>query len=179
MSTQLTAGGTTNLDALAVAGAASIGGALSLATTPSISTAQSMVRVNTFNAFGSTNTAIVRFTNIGTNQGGDITYADSATLGGAFTVNTNGVYAISYTCQPGVSSVFGGISLNTTQPTVSIASLSNQSERLAHSQTFAAGASISISWTGYLASGSIIRAHNEGSGATAAQLWQFTIVRVA
>lgn len=47
-----------------------------------------------FNGQGSTNTEIFRFTNIETNVGGDITYADSATLGASFTINTAGVYAL-------------------------------------------------------------------------------------
>ena len=55
---------------------------------------QSMVRLNTSNGYGSTNTVIKRYTNVVTNQGVDITYADSATLGASFTINTAGVYAI-------------------------------------------------------------------------------------
>jgi hypothetical protein len=53
---------------------------------PLVTLAQSMVRLNTANGYGSTNTAIRRFTNVVTNQGTDITYADSATLGTTFTI---------------------------------------------------------------------------------------------
>src|SRR5574343_66244 len=76
----------------------------------------SMVRLNTANGYGSTNTKIRRFTNVVTNQGSDITYTDSATLGASFTINTAGVYAVSYGDQfSGTASM--GLSLNTTAPT--------------------------------------------------------------
>lgn len=48
------------------------------------------------NGYGSTNTAIRRFTNQ-TTVGSDITYADSATLGATWTINTAGNYAMVYT----------------------------------------------------------------------------------
>jgi hypothetical protein len=44
---------------------------------------------------GSTNTAVRRWSTILENTGTDITYSDSATLGGSFTINTNGIYSIS------------------------------------------------------------------------------------
>jgi len=59
-------------------------------------TGYSYVEVNTGNGFGSTNVKIRRFSNIVQNIGTDITYADSATLGGSFTVNSDGIYSISY-----------------------------------------------------------------------------------
>ena len=57
----------------------------------------SVVHVDIGNGFGSTNIKIRRFTTVVTNTGSDITYADSATLGGSFTINTDGIYAITYT----------------------------------------------------------------------------------
>jgi len=143
------------------------------------SQAQSMVRLNTANGYGSSNTCIRRFTNTVTNQGSDITYADSATLGGSFTINTAGVYAITYTANPSTGNAFSGVSLNTTQPTVSIASLANTSERLTIGQAYLGGANFTSNWTGYLAAGSVIRAHDDAGGASGSANYLFTIVRIA
>jgi hypothetical protein len=58
---------------------------------------ESEVMVDTGNGFGSTNTKYRRFANIDVNVGSDITYADSSTDGASFTINHDGLYAISYT----------------------------------------------------------------------------------
>jgi hypothetical protein len=178
MTTSLTGGGTSNLDALSVAGAASIGGALSLVATPNVSTAQSMVRVNTANGYGSTNTKIRRFTNVVTNQGSDITYADSATLGATFTINTNGVYALQYDDQfTGVTNM--GWSLNTTAPTTSILAIPIAEVICIQD---ASGANIvgNAACVLYLPSGSVVRCHTSGT-ATGVNTngCQVTVTRVA
>ena len=150
---------------------------VTFAKVPTNTTAQSMVRLNTTNGYGSTNTKIRRFTNVVTNQGSDITYADSATLGGSFTINTSGVYCISY------SDIFSGpshigLSLNTTTPTTSVY-LCAVAEILIVSVSNGVNA-VSTSWSGYLTSGNIVRAHNDGvTSGSETNSPQFTIVRVA
>jgi hypothetical protein len=139
----------------------------------------SVVRVNTANGYGSTNTFIRRFTTIVTNQGSDITYADSATLGATFTINTNGVYAISFSDQFNGSD-FMGISLNSTQLTTSIASIT-ASTRLAVTTT-ATNANYpgSCGVTLYLNVGDVVRAHTDADpSGTIPALTTFTISRVA
>lgn len=138
----------------------------------------SMVRLNTGNGQGSTNTAIHRFTTTVTNQGSDITYADSATLGGSFTINTSGIYAISFSGAGSVAT-YQGISLNSTQLTTSINSLTNASEVLALAYSSGANNSVSPSWTGYLPATSIIRAQGTVSASLSTPAAQFTIVRVS
>lgn len=54
------------------------------------------VYVTAGNGRGSTSTTVRRFTNIRVNTGSAISYVDSATLGGVFTINVSGVYAIDY-----------------------------------------------------------------------------------
>jgi hypothetical protein len=139
---------------------------------------QSMVRLNTDNGFGSTNTKIRRFTNITTTQGADISYVDSATLGASFTVNTSGVYGISFTGNPSAVGYIG-ISLNTVNPTTVVNSLP-VGEVLAATYMSAANGFANVSWQGFLPAGSVIRAHTDGisSGAQPAGQ-QFTITRVA
>jgi hypothetical protein len=138
---------------------------------------QSMVRLNTGNGHGSTNTVIRRFANVVTNQGSDITYADSATLGATFTTNVNGVYAITYSDQY-TGATGNGLSLNSANLTTSLASLP-ASEVLSYAYSTTATAPVVVAWVGYLPSGSVIRAHDYGStGGAQNNGTQFTISRV-
>jgi hypothetical protein len=124
---------------------------------------QSMVRVDTANGFGSVNTAIRRYLNTRTNQGSDIIYADSASLGSSFTINTDGVYAISVSEQSNSTSTWIGITLNGTQNTLSVFSI-NPADVLSIATNQAGnGYPAFCSWTGYLPAGSVIRPHTYGS----------------
>ncbi len=136
----------------------------------------SMVRLNTANGYGSTSTRYRRFTNVVTNQGSDITYADSATLGATFTIVTAGVYAVSYSDQFSAGEKVQ-ISVGDTAPT----GAPNVGELLAGGQTVGAGANACAAWTGFLAAGSVIRARTESgtSTGTDTKACQFTITRVA
>jgi hypothetical protein len=135
---------------------------------------QSMVRLTTTGiANGSTNTMIGRLSTAVTNQGSDITYADSVTLGASFTTNANGVYAISLT---GGHNGWFGISLNSAQLTTSITTMTT-ADRLAIALGSAAGYYQSCSWTGYLPSGSVIRPHSDGTAMGANS--SLTITRVS
>lgn len=141
-------------------------------------TINSMVRLNTPNGYGSTNDKIRRFTNTVVNTGSDITYADSATLGATFTINTAGVYAISYSDSfVAVSEM--GLSLNSNQLTTTIENITI-SNILAISSSSATNFGEQVCWTGILAVNDVIRAHDAGiaSGATASKT-QFTISRVS
>lgn len=171
MTTQLTGGSTSNLDALSVAGATTF------ATTPAVTTAQSMVRLNTANGYGSTNNKIRRFTTTVTNQGSDITYADSATLGASFTINTSGVYSVTYT-DAFVGGNDFGVSVNTATPTTAIASCA-LSEIVCMSTTPAVNQGGCVGSTLYLAAGAVIRAHTDGAAYGGTRPTLFTITRVA
>ncbi|PPC95243.1 MAG: hypothetical protein CTY33_00365 [Methylotenera sp.] len=136
----------------------------------------STVRVDTTANYGSTNTAIRRFLNVRVNQGTDITYADSVTLGGSFTINTPGIYAMSF-----FDNFTGGgdlgISLNSTQLTTAIGSIT-ATDRIAEGTTSAAGFRASCSVTTYLKAGDVIRAHTSGVASSTADMG-FTISRVS
>lgn len=139
---------------------------------------QHMVRLHTANGYGSTNTAIRRFTTTVANTGSSITYADSATLGASFTVNTSGVYAISYVDCFTTTNGWLGLSLNSSQLTTQINGIT-QADILAVGNTVGANLVGHVSWTGYLSAGAVVRAHGQaglvnGSGANAV----FTISRV-
>lgn len=115
------------------------------------------VVVHTGNGFGSTNTQIRRFTTTLTNVGTAITYADSATLGASFTINENGIYAITFVGQGGGAGVdtYVGISLNTNQPTTGI-ELITAANRLGVATATTFG---SISRVQKLSIGDVIRPH--------------------
>lgn len=139
---------------------------------------QSMVRLNTANGYGSTNTKIRRFTNTVTNRGTDISYTDSATLGASFTINTAGVYAICFTDQYNAAGDMG-LSLNTTTPTTAI-QLCAAVQILAWTSTAVTGYGGCVSWTGFLSEGDVIRAHCGGTASGAVTNGcQFTITRTS
>lgn len=140
----------------------------------------SWVRCDTTNGVGSSNGAIRRFVN---SQLGsyttDITYADSATLGASFTINTTGVYAITYTDNFSSINVYFGISKNTANGNQSIL-VNPFSELLA--VTFEQNNSTprSVQTTVRLAAGDVVRPHlSTSSASAAANLAMFLIQRVA
>jgi hypothetical protein len=122
----------------------------------------SMVRVNTDNGYGSTNTKIPRFSTVAQNQGSDIT----------------GVYSMAHTRVPSGGSDMG-ISLNTSEPTVNVASLVNTNDRIALASSTTTNYAATSQTTMYLPAGSVVRPHTDGAGAGTAARCQFTITRVA
>lgn len=144
---------------------------------PANTAVQSMVRLSAQNGYGSTNTAIRRWATTLTNQGSDITYLDSPTLGGKFTINTSGVYSISY------SDVFSaaancGVLLNPTNVTGNM-NLCSAAEVLIAFTTSAGGYASAGTWTGYLAAGSVVQVNASAATSTSSVFQTFTITRVA
>ena len=123
----------------------------------------SMIRLHTGNGHGSTNTKIRRFSTEVSNLGNAITYADSATLGASFTINEDGVYMISYNDGLTSSAVTIGISLNSTELSTGIASITNTADRLNMVATGAANYTGACSWSGSLEKGDILRLHGTGT----------------
>jgi hypothetical protein len=138
----------------------------------------SMVRLHTANGYGSSSTVIPRFTTVVTNQGSDITYADSATLGSTFTINTSGIYAITYGMTFVNASAANGLSLNSSQLTTTIYSI-NAADRLAINVALSTSGRLPVSSCLYLTAGAVIRPHADGGTQTAVAEANFTIVRVA
>ena len=145
--------------------------------TGAVVTPLSYVRLNTANGYGSTNTKIRRFTNIVNNVGTDITYADSATLGGTFTINTAGVYSVSYSDQFTAAATLG-LSIDSTQLTTNIQSVTAVNV-LSICTTTGGNVAEVASATFYAAAASVVRAHTDGvaAGVTSGGT-QFPIARV-
>jgi hypothetical protein len=116
------------------------------------------------NGNGSSSTKIRRFVTVGANFGSDITDSgDSATLGRTFTINTVGVYAMTY-CDAGTTlNSYFGISKNSTQLTTTPTSI-NAADLLAMTATLSnnTSAAACVTTTSNLSVGDVIRAHTEG-----------------
>lgn len=136
----------------------------------------SIVRLHTANGFGSTNTMIRRYQTVDRNQGTDITYADSATLGASFTINSSGVYAV-YIDWDSTSSSYQGVSVNSNQLTTSIVNI-NLTNRICYSVTIGVTL-MSTGATIYLNAGDVVRPHTDGVATGANSRNSFIIVRVA
>ena len=138
----------------------------------------SCVRLNTANGYGSTNTAIRRFTTVVRNTGVDITYVDSATLGATFTINTTGIYAISYSDEFSAASWLG-LSQNSSQLTTNMPYIT-AANVLACTTSAGSNDGCSVSWAGPLTAADVIRAHDEGtSSGSLGNACQFTITRLS
>jgi hypothetical protein len=139
--------------------------------------ARNVVRLHTANGHGSTNTTIRRFSTSVEATGSAITYADSSTAGATFTINVDGIYAITYCDQFNASDVFG-ISLNSSQLTTAISAIT-AADRLSSGVTPAANSASHCSWTGPLSAGDVIRPHTNGSASGAAGArTNFTIAKI-
>lgn len=140
------------------------------------SSAPSEIRLNTGNGFGSTSTVIRRFTNVVQNIGSDIVYTDSAANGASFTINTNGIYAITYTEEGNTGSPLFGISLNSASLTTDINAIAI-GEILTISNCGAGNGRECVAWTGLLSATDVVRMHtNNGSATFADNVQVFTIV---
>ena len=131
---------------------------------PSASPGNSAVIVNTSNGFGSTANKIRRFTTTLTSVGSDITYADSATNGASFTINSNGFYAITYQDGGSASSSLIGISINSSQLTTAIGSIT-AANRLANVFTYLAGGYGVVTVVTRCVVSDVIRPHTSGTNA--------------
>jgi hypothetical protein len=139
--------------------------------------ANSSVHLHTLNGYGSSSNKIRRWTSIITNTGSDITYADSASLGATFTINTDGIYSISYADEFNASSWLG-LSLNSNQLTTVIYSITD-ADALIIKNTAAANNVGVVSLVIPLSAADVIRCHTKGdaSGAASTQP-RFIITRV-
>jgi hypothetical protein len=140
---------------------------------------RSEVSLYTGNGHGSsTGTCIRRFTNTLKNVGTAITYADSSTAGASFTINEDGIYALSWCDRSSVDNTSYGFSKNSNQLTTSIASIT-ATHVLAAIGTPTSNHGASVSWTGFLAAGDVIRPHDDtGLNFTGDNLTRFTITKV-
>lgn len=122
-----------------------------------------MIRLNTGNGHGSTNTKIRRITNIIQDTSSSLfTYTDSVADGTAFTATQRCKVSISYTDSSSSAATAIGLSLNSSQLTTDIFSI-NEADKLGFLNTTQAAFEDIVSWTGILEAGDIIRPHGNGT----------------
>lgn len=112
------------------------------------------------NGFGSTNNKIRRFTNTTVNTGSAITYADSATLGASYTINEEGEYWGLWSDNFSGGSSNHGISVNSTQLTTSILTITPSTQRVALTSV-PASLNVSCSFQTRLHPGDVVRPHSQ------------------
>lgn len=136
------------------------------------------VSLSAGNGFGSTNNKIRRFTTTLLNVGTAITYADSATLGASFTINEAGIYAITYSDSRSSGASDHGVSLNSSQLTTGINTITN-ADIVAIAESATAGVASAVR-TLRLAVNDIIRPHsNDGAQDNTGVFSRFSIIKVA
>lgn len=127
--------------------------------------------------FGSTNTCVRRWSTLDYWEGTDISQSDSASLGASFTINVDGIYAISY------SDNFNAVgTLVITNTNSNLNTTAQPSDVLAMQTTGGANLAGSVSWTGYLPAGTVVRPRTYapvGGNGTLTASEHFSIVRVA
>lgn len=136
----------------------------------------SMIRIDTSNGYGSVGTRVRKFSNVTSTAGTDITYTADATNGDTFTINANGVYAISYS-QTLQNIGVNGISLNAST-TTDIDVLSPANRLSAVHNVVAATRIVFCGWTGILSATDVVRAHSDTTAGGGINRDQFTIAQV-
>lgn len=155
-------------------------------TTPTnVSVGNSTVRGSAnVGAFGSSNTATMRWTNVVESAGSDITFTQSSTNGDKLTINTAGTYAISVWGAVASSTITYGIVKNPSagQLTVGYSNTPAAGSQLGFGLMQTAGQTTNISATVYLAVNDLIYfvgdGNNIGNYATSANTSGFIITRV-
>jgi len=128
--------------------------------------ADSVVSLQAANGYGSSGTAIRRFSTIRDIKGSDIEYVDSPVNGASFTIKKEGIYSIHYTETFSSATGNSGISLNASSLTTGIQGLSLD-QILSFNTANSSGHGGNTSWQGYLKVGDIIRPHTGGAAGTA------------
>lgn len=141
----------------------------------SLNAPDSEVHVTVGNGHGSTNTKIRKFTTTIKNVGSDITYASAADVGASFTINTDGLYTMSYADYLSTSASQHGFSLNSAELTTAILSIT-AATRLAHTDAYNNMTTV-VTRTARLKAGDVIRPHTSGNQNATTAVW-FSITKI-
>jgi hypothetical protein len=136
------------------------------------------LKVTTGNGHGATNTAIRRFTTIEVQTNTqDVTYADSAANGATFTIVRTGTYFIQYADQLSSANAALGISVDSSQLTTSIVSITSTDRVTVTVATSNAARQVAVARK--FNTGQVLRCHTDGTlnNATSAQSY-VEIIRI-
>lgn len=139
----------------------------------------SFFKVNNGNGHGSTDNRVRRFDTVVGSAGSDISHSTTAANGTRFTINTAGLYYMSYSDRYGSGSVELGITLNQTLLTTGTSS--NPVGLVLAATTTPSGNWSQCSAVYYLEVGDVIRASTSGSADSSGTtpMTQFNIRRIA
>lgn len=123
-------------------------GTITLNASEVIVTEHSYHTVRGCTARGSTNTRIYRWTGVAASAGTAITYSDSATAGGVWTITQDGIYSLSCSIDVGHNG-YAAIKVGTVSNTFDSTAIVSAVEAVA-------GLTVVMAWTGFIAAGSSV-----------------------
>lgn len=127
---------------------------------------------------GSSNDSVVRFSNIRANVGPDITYADSSTLGGSFTINSPGIYTAFGNLRHAASNSWA-ITVNGTALTTSVDAPLTYAQGARVLSQEAAGQAHAATATLFLSTGDVVRVQNAEADPVNSATTMFGIIKVS
>lgn len=135
---------------------------------------------NTFAGYGATDTKIPYFTNTDDSASNANVYSittNNSTNGLSITVNSSiAEVCIGFTCQSDASANICGISVNSTQLTTTIESISvNHRKAMDYARGSSTVPNGNAFWCGRASSGDVIRPHTSGNATGASSEWAFSI----
>jgi len=136
-----------------------------------------IVTVHTGNGHGSTNTSRRRFQTVKESVGSAMTYADSAANGASFAVNEDGLYEIYYYDSNTTTRAFFGITVNNSQGTTSISSVTGNDRILYGSSSTVGNITSAITRTVKLLAGDVFYPHTDGTTNATAETSCYLSVR--
>lgn len=136
---------------------------------PVAAVTRSELRFETGAGYGGTGTFIRNFTTIAVNSGSAVTGVVSSVNGASFTINTTGIYCVTYH-EPS-----GTIQLHISDNAASLIAAPAAADRLCSAPAASTG---TISFTGTLTAGTILRAHPQTVGLTNTTGAYFHIVKL-
>lgn len=144
-----------------------------------INSPRSEVTVDSGNGHGSINTAVRRFSNTRKSTGTAITYADSSTNGGSFTINEDGIYSIVFNDRASASSAYIGITIDCSANTSQVQTLTYAQGLRASAGGTSSGGQPFVAWTGFIARNSIVRAGTDASTNQTDARCMFSITKIS
>lgn len=157
------------VDPVSFAGTGTIASWIISIVPPVAAVTKSEMRLETGAGYGTINTFIRNFVTTAINSGSAITSAISSTNGASFTINTTGIYCVTYH-EPS-----GTIQLHISDNAASLIAAPAAADRLCSSPAASTG---TISFTGTLTAGTILRAHPQTVGLTNTTGAYFHIVKL-
>ncbi len=121
---------------------------------------RSYLALDTSNGYGATSVMVRRYSNVLSNVGSAITYADNANTGAQFTINEDGIYTLGRVEQTSAAAFFG-FSLNANAGGATAINLLVWPAKIVYATCTTADSFLGNSF--FFQAGSIIRPHDDGN----------------